>query len=76
MCNQHDPLRFSPDEQSDGERGRLLVWAGAGLDGEGSTELGQHPGLGRGQPLQMLLGSTGHCDLLFCMKLFSLKSVI
>ena len=55
----------SPDEQSDGERGRLLVRAGAGLDGEGSTKLGQHPGLGRSQALQMLFRTTGHSDLFF-----------
>ena len=55
----------SPDEQSDGERGRLLVRAGAGLDGEGSTELGQHPGLGSSQALQMFLRTPGHCGLVF-----------
>ena len=59
------PLGGSPDEESDGERSRLLVRAGAGLDGEGSTKLGQHPGLGSGQTLQMLLGTTGHSDLFF-----------
>ena len=56
----------SPDEQSDGKRGGLLVRAGGGLDGEGSTKLGQHPGLGSGQTLQVLLRSSGHSgDLVF-----------
>ena len=55
----------SPDEQSDGEGGGLLVRAGAGLDGEGSTKLGQHPGLGSSQALQVLLRTAGHGDLFF-----------
>ena len=53
-----------PDEQSDGQRGGLLVGSGSGLDGEGSSKFVQHPGLGRRQTLKMLLGSTGHFDLL------------
>ena len=53
-----------PDEQSDGQRGGLLVGSGPGLDGEGSSKFVQHPGLGRRQTLKMLLGSTGHFDLL------------
>ena len=50
--------------------------AGAGLDGEGSTKLGQHPGLGSGQTLQVLLRSSGHSDLVFWKKteLFSILS--
>ena len=38
--------------------------AGPRLDGEHSSEFVQHPGLGRGEPLQVTLGSTGHFDLL------------
>ena len=53
-----------PDEQSDGQGGGLLVGSGPGLDGEGSSKFVQHPGLGRRQTLKMLLGSTGHFDLL------------
>ena len=55
---------ISPDEQSDRQRGGLLVGSGSGLDGEGSTKFVQHPGLRSGQTLQMLLGSTWHFDLL------------
>merc|ERR1719444_64066 len=57
-------LQAVPDEQSDGQRGGLLVGSGSGLDGEGSSKFIQHPGLGRRQTLKMLLGSTGHFDLL------------
>ena len=38
--------------------------AGPRLDGEHSSEFVQHPGLGRGEPLKVTLGSTGHFDLL------------
>merc|ERR1719389_538260 len=57
-------LQTVPDEQSDGQRGGLLVGSGPGLDGEGSSKFVQHPGLGRRQTLKMLLGSTRHFDLL------------
>merc|ERR1719179_102373 len=60
-------LQAVPDEQSDGQRGGLLVGSGSGLDGEGSTKFVQHPGLGSGQTLQMLLGSTWHFDLLLLL---------
>merc|ERR1719461_1468741 len=60
-------LQTVPDEQSDGQGGALLVGAGPRLDGKHSSQFVQHPGLGRGEPLQVTLGSTGHFDLLLLL---------
>ena len=61
-----------PDEQSDGQRGGLLVGPGPGLDGEGSTKFVQHPGLRRRETLKVLLWTTGHFDLLLLKEYHSL----
>merc|ERR1719389_952109 len=67
LLSAQSVLQTVPDEQSDGQGGALLVGAGPRLDGEHSSEFVQHPGLGRGEPLQVTLGSTGHFDLLLLL---------
>ena len=68
LCKADNML---PDEEGDGQGGVLLVGSRLGLDGEGSSQFVQHPGLGSRQTLQMLLGSTWHFVDLLLLKTIS-----
>ena len=59
-CRSNSRSDVLPEEEADREALSLLVGAGAGLQGEDTSELAQHPRAGRRQPLQVLLWSTRH----------------
>ena len=65
-CSRHTRsqhlLEPVPEEEGDGHGLPHLVGSGAGAGGEGATQLVQHPGLGRREALQVLLGTARHLE--------------